>query len=256
MNLSVQDLRDTIRDEGLIAGVEKMDEALSNAFGKGTAEYQINLRRILGSVEAMKAYETLIGDPELYAQIVEDVKNSTGALDEAYAAMRHGTTELLNNLKGLGAELGEGLLPTVDRFSRKIGELTMYLNENEGAARFLTNFLFKGLTPALLGVGVALKGVSIAAKIATAGMRSFWISTGVGAAFVALGLVISNWNKISEAIGRAASEFRAFFGDVQEREKWRAFDKLTEDVENLDEAMADLTESEIFSVLGIGWAYG
>ncbi|MDE2722512.1 MAG: hypothetical protein OXI59_03960, partial [Gemmatimonadota bacterium] len=103
--------------------------------------------------------------------------------------------------------------------------------------------------PALGGLGVALKGVSIAARIATAGMRAFWVSTGVGAGIAALSLVIANWGKIRDGIRRAQAAVNDFFGHTRQAERFELLDELMEDVDDLESKLEGLNDTDLTLLL-------
>ena len=151
MGLSVQDLYNKIADEGLLAGLALLEQTMRDNTDT-TAEYGAVLDKIITRKESKRAYAALIGDMEQARSIVAEVSGATGTLDEALKPVRQGTNELYRNLKIIGAELGEGFLPMIDRTSRSLGNMAQWLNKSgEGVKQLLTAFVSGR---ALLGWGI------------------------------------------------------------------------------------------------------
>ena len=134
LGIEVQDLHDRIADDGLLAGIQLLDGALKESVGTGAA-YAAELQKILARVESQTAFKALIGDLETANKIIGEVTGSTGTLDEALEPVLHGTSELRNQFKTIGAELGQGLIPQIDALSRALGRLAEKMVENRPAVR-------------------------------------------------------------------------------------------------------------------------
>ncbi|MDE2725488.1 MAG: phage tail tape measure protein, partial [Gemmatimonadota bacterium] len=172
MGIEVQELHDLISEEGLIAGVEFLDQSIRDAVGSGAA-YGETLQKVLARIESQTAFRALTSDVEGFSQIVAEVTGASGTLAESLDPVKMGTAEVMNQFKTLGSMVGEVLLPTIDRLGRRLADVQKWMAENADTVQGLAGFVFKVGIPALGGLGVALKGVSIAARIATAGMRAF-----------------------------------------------------------------------------------
>ena len=134
LGIEVQDLHDRIAEDGLLAGIQLLDGALKESVGTGAA-YAAELQKILARVESQTAFKALIGDLETANKIIGEVTGATGTLDEALGPVLHGTSELRNQFKTIGAELGQGLIPQIDALSRALGRLAEKMVENRPAVR-------------------------------------------------------------------------------------------------------------------------
>ena len=134
LGIEVQDLHDRIAEDGLLAGIQLLDGALKASVGTGAA-YAAELQKILARVESQTAFKALIGDLETANKIIGEVTGSTGTLDEALGPVLQGTSELFNQFKLIGAELGEVLLPQIDALSRGLGRIAETMNENQPTIR-------------------------------------------------------------------------------------------------------------------------
>jgi len=69
------------------------------------------------------------------------------------------------------------------------------------------------------GLGSEFINLSKAAKIGGAAMKTALISTGIGALVVGLGIIIANWDDISEAIGLGNTELQNYLDKLDELEQ-------------------------------------
>ncbi|MDE2698676.1 MAG: hypothetical protein OXI23_07400, partial [Gemmatimonadota bacterium] len=213
------------------------------------AAYGETLQKVLARIESQTAFRALASDVEGFGQIVSEVTGASGTLAESLDPVKMGTAEVMNQFKTLGVTVGEVLLPTIDRLGRRLADVQKWMAENADTVQGLAGFVFKVGIPALGGLGVALKGVSIAARIATAGMRAFWVSTGVGAGIAALSLVIANWGKIRDGIRRAQAAVNDFFGNTRQAERFELLDELMEDVDDLESKLEGLNDTDLTLLL-------
>jgi hypothetical protein len=70
------------------------------------------------------------------------------------------------------------------------------------------------------GVSTALVNVGKAARLSGAAMRSALIASGIGAAVVALGLIVQHWDAIKEAITGANKEYDKFLGKTKTNDRF------------------------------------
>lgn len=152
LGIELQVLRDVIERDGLLAGVELLDTAIENAVGLG-AEYDITLRAIVERIESQTAFKVLAGDLETANKIVNESTGSVDTLGEALDPVLLSTDALRSNFKLLGSELGENFIPWIDAAARKLGDLAIWMNENEGFADRLIGAAFLSGQGGIIGSG-------------------------------------------------------------------------------------------------------
>lgn len=191
VGLSVEQLHSMIEERGL---AETLRMLVTQFDGNAEA-----ISQVIPNVRALSAVLGTAGaQGEQYSQIVDNINNSQGILDEAFErtteTMKFQFNQTINDLRTDAIELGNALMPLA----------TKVLNTLRGAIKRITAFtkqyrkeviaislVIGGLGPILAGVGTALValtspiGLTIAAL---AGLAS-------GIAFVA-----DNWEAIKERV--------------------------------------------------------
>ena len=200
-NLSGKGFKALIDEGKPLTEILKMLDNAAKKNGKSLSD-------MFGSAEASKAALTLMkNNGTEYNEILEKMKNSAGATEEAFKKIDSTTSEQLagawNELKNAGIELGASLLPIVKEGVVLVKDLVDKFNGLSDSQK--KNILQMGLWLACLGpvlsiggkvIGVvgniagAFKTVSASATVAT-GVSSMTKSTGIAGLVSKLGALSS-----------------------------------------------------------------
>jgi TP901 family phage tail tape measure protein len=240
VGLSAEDLRNAISTDGLPAALEMLDEKLG-----GNRE---QLGRLLGSSEgASAAFQILDADAESLAGTFGVTNDAIGLTNDAFGITADTAgfklQKSLNGLKVVGIQLGDTLVPVIEKFSDGIAVATAKLQAMSPAQRDLLVKLAGiavVLGPALIiigsmlgafvnliavvklvgaavgflaaqwtGVGVAAGGAAVATVTATTIIKRALITTGVGALIIGIGFIASKFYDAAQAAND--------FGDAKKR---------------------------------------
>lgn len=244
------------------AGIETAEAAtyLDNAFKKATENgdrlklangglYNYLLKvnkemdtfdKVQAGFKNIRATKGIVGlsDVDLFKKYREEITNSTGALramDETIAGTNsEKMKKALNNINLILMQIGQKLLPVVDKFLTKINEKLEGFNLSDEQIDGIIKVagVLASIGPALMGIGtvikvigaglkifnvikgafVAIKGAGIAAALAS----PLGIVLAVVAAIAAVVYVIHrNFDKIKPAIDRLLTAIRPFLELLQ-----------------------------------------
>lgn len=161
--LGAKSFKDLIQKSGgMVNAFEKIYRSLN---GNESA-----LIQLLGSVEAYNAVLSLTGaNNKTFRQTLDDMRNGSNALNEAYekqmSGMNNQIASLKNNFQVLGIEFGNGLLPLIKGTSTAIKGVVNNLSLLPTPVKE-----FVSITTAMTGVSlVAFGGLSMAAGSAIRG---------------------------------------------------------------------------------------
>jgi hypothetical protein len=123
-------------------------------------------------------------------------------LDQAIAANRGGTDQLFRSVQGLAAgfEIAAGAMAIIGTESKELEKLLLKVQGAMVLAQGLKDLNeFKG---AIIGIATNIKNFLIPAFT---GMRNALISSGIGAAVIAVGALVANFLRLKEASEQAAA---------------------------------------------------
>ena len=156
VGLTLEDLRRQLREEGLLVLLQSLSEAFQ---GNKSA-----LAELIPEKRAFRAILSITGqEAEKVGAIFDSVRDSTGALDEAFAAMA-GTADLRLNqasarLQGSMIRFGDTLkmvvIPATEEFSGALEDLSTRLSETSEA----TKETIAGLVAVMAAIGPTLFAV-------------------------------------------------------------------------------------------------
>jgi TP901 family phage tail tape measure protein len=207
MGLSSEELRQQIREEGLLSVLETLTEAFENN-EQGAEDVFGNIRALSGVMDLMGA------NAEDTRQIFDNMADSTGILDEAFEVVA-GTSafqmkKAMAELKLVFQELGVIILPFLKDFVAEFQKLTARFKElspeqKEQVVRFLA--IAAAIGPVLIVVGKLITSVGAIIKgvVALGKAMMFLTMNPIGltilaiAALIAIGVAIwKNWDTIKE----------------------------------------------------------
>ena len=177
----------------------------------------LGLNDMFGSSEAAKAALVLLGDgADDFNDMVVEMNNSVGATDAAFQKMQTPSEELkksLNELKNVGIELGQQLLPIVTRLAEFISGLAekfIGLDESTQKTILIVGGIVAVLAPLLIIIGKVITAVGvIGTAISTVSGAIAVMTTGVAAATPAIGTLAAVFTALTGPIGIAVAAIAA-----------------------------------------------
>jgi TP901 family phage tail tape measure protein len=117
VGISMEDLDRSLRNQGLLPTLQ----TLSDRFDLSTASGRKLFATVVGGIRGMSTAAILVGENgEAVQQIFDNVANSAGSLNIAFEVASHNlgfqTAQLVSDLKVLGIEWGQRLLPIAKDF--------------------------------------------------------------------------------------------------------------------------------------------
>ena len=155
------DILKVVREDGLFAALELIKEG-----AEGTVP---GMAKMIGNVRGLRGMLDLLGPAlEDNKKTLDAVANSTGDLDKAYESVEETAGHTFAQLKTvitdtavvIGGDLAKSFKPVIEGILSMAKEFTALITANTWAGQLTKTILLAG--PAILGVGVALKTVSIA----------------------------------------------------------------------------------------------
>lgn len=124
--VSTTELQRTLDEDGLVAALE----LVQGAAGGSSTEF----RKLLGSEEAMRAGLGLLnGDADAVAETFERVKNSSGALDNAFSAFAESAgfeaSQAAAKLQVALVDLGDALLPAAETVASGLAGIAQWVSD-------------------------------------------------------------------------------------------------------------------------------
>ena len=159
VGLTFKDLREQIKEKGLTKTLLN----LVKLFKGNEAE----LAKVIPNVRAFSALLGTAGaQGEDYAEILDQIENSTGNLSEAFEDTTSTSAfkfkQALANLQAAGIKLGTALLPIATRLADAIGGLAESfsgLSDETQKTILVTAGLVAGIAPLLIGIGSMSRGI-------------------------------------------------------------------------------------------------
>lgn len=209
--LSGDELRKTIREKGLLAGMQE----LRGAF-RGHDE---DLKPALHSVEAFNGVLALTGDNAgQIASIFDGVANSTGSLDTAFNAVKDTMQFKMNqasaDLKQGLTNLGQAITPLAATAVGAFGDMAKYLGEIPGPAAAAVGAV-TGLATAALGASklVSTIGPGLVAAFEGGALLG---PIALGAA-AGVGVLAAVWMRHEQAVKEQAGRVEAVTAAMQKQ---------------------------------------
>lgn len=217
MGLSSADLRQTIREDGLLATLEILKQ---NFEGNDQAA-----ARVFGNVRALSGVMDLLGaGVDSTREIFSELNNVQGATAEAFERtsetasfkLDKAMVSVRNSLTEIGSVLLTALVPTIERFTNFITNLTEKFNSlDESTKRTILTIagIAAAAGPALIFIGKIATGFSSILSILPAVTVAFKVLTtalmanpfvAVAAGVTALGLALSKYSKKQKEARREA----------------------------------------------------
>ena len=217
MGLSSADLRQTIREDGLLATLEILKQ---NFEGNDQAA-----ARVFGNVRALSGVMDLLGaGVDSTREIFSELNNVQGATAEAFERtsetasfkLDKAMVSVRNSLTEIGSVLLTALVPTIERFTNFITNLTEKFNSlDESTKRTILTIagIAAAAGPALIFIGKIATGFSSILSILPAVTVAFKALTtvlmanplvAVAAGVTALGLALSKYSKKQKEARREA----------------------------------------------------
>ncbi len=209
VGLTVDDVRDTLGKQGIIATLQMLDKAF-----KGN---RFELAQIFGNVRSLKAvYQLLNGDMTKTKQVFAAVAESGGALDDAFKKVADQDWFKLEQgkaaLADAGITIGSVLLPPLADLAVELTEVIKPLDslpEGWKKAAVGAGVFLAVLGPGLSITGGALVGLSRLANLIGVITLRFNRASKAGAAFKAVssGLGAAPGVAVGKSAGKAGGKF-------------------------------------------------
>jgi hypothetical protein len=212
VGLSAEDLRKAVSSDGLPAALEMLDEKLG-----GNRE---QLGRLLGSSEAASAaFQILDADAASLEGTFGVTNDAIGMTNDAFGITADTagfkTQKALNNLKIVAIELGDTLVPFVEKFSAALESVTekfQALSPEQKDMIVKVGLIVAAVGPALIVFGsliAALANVAKAIKIVGIVLQFLALNpvgaviVGIAALIALIVILVKNWDNIKEAASNA-----------------------------------------------------
>jgi TP901 family phage tail tape measure protein len=219
LGLSFDVLRTQLRSEGLAAVMQTLLQATN-----GNVEA---LGELMPSIEGLSnVLGTAGAQGDAYAQVLNNIRNSTGMVDEGFKMASQGSAvqfnKVLNDLRNAGISLGETLMPVFQKIAGAVQQAVaafqgLEKSQQENIIKITALVAASPLViSALAGVSKAFGSVAtIIAKSVIPGVANFVKAISTGSPLVigmlALGGVIAitvvYWDEIKIAVERATTAF-------------------------------------------------
>lgn len=153
----------------------------------GSEEFKKLTQQINDTEDALNTARAGAGNlAEVLGEIPGPIGDIGGKLGGTIANLKQFSSIKISDIKGSFTELGKDLGDTAKQFSNLTGITKVYTTIQGGLSKAFTAF------------GVSSKAASVAAR----GFGAALTATGVGALVVGLGLLITNFDKVKEAVLR------------------------------------------------------
>lgn len=168
-----------------------------------------SLMDMFGSLEAGKAALSITSDAEGFNEILAEMEDSAGSTDEAFETVSETTEEKfkrsLNELKNTAIELGNNLMPIVEKIANGISKLAAWfnsLNENQQKTILTVLGIVAAVGPLITLIGSLTTGIGMASK-AMGFLASNPTILIFAAMAVAIGVIITQVLKLKKALNEA-----------------------------------------------------
>jgi TP901 family phage tail tape measure protein len=245
IGLTFGDLRKRIREDGLADSLLFLTRAFDG-----------NLEGLSALVPNVRAFNTILSTAgaqgETYKQVLDDITNSTGLVDDGFKKVSATTqfkfNQALSDLKAIGTDLGTTLLPIVTRMLDKIKEWTTAFKALDDESK--KNIIrIAGIAAVIGPLLIVISQLTLALKTLT--LVNPWVFLGIAIAGVALKLssdfksatgVASKGAIDLAGTTKTAKEELSLLNDELERSSKNKFQVMREDVSKKRAAVVEEIE--------------
>lgn len=215
-----------------------------------------------GTIQARRFFDIAVTQSGNLTQRIDEMKNSAGAMGNAYDIMANTTankSELLNNKwKILKQTIGTMLLPVVNDLIRAIQSVAEWFNRlSPKTQKFITYavgiasilFIVTGVVLMVVGSVLMLAGALalVGISLATFGLIVAAIVAGI-AAFIAIGILLyKNWDTVKASLTDVFDNIKS---------KWNAlWEKIGPDIKQFGQDLKDFVDGAVSKVkeFADGW---
>jgi TP901 family phage tail tape measure protein len=225
VGLSAADMRAAISTDGLPAALDMLEDKLG-----GNRE---QLGRLLGSSEASSAaFQILDADAESLAGTFGVTNDAIGMTDDAFATTAETSgfkmQTALNELKIVAIELGDVLVPFVEKFAEVIGVVTdkfKALTPEQKDMVVKVGLIIAAIGPMLILIGAVITTMGhLATAIKTVGIVLQFLAlnpigaviVGIAALIALIVIIVKNWDDIKEAASNAWARIKEIVGGAKD----------------------------------------
>jgi len=225
VGLSAEDLRKAVSTDGLPAALEMLDEKLG-----GNRE---KLGRLLGSSEAASAaFQILDADAASLAGTFGVTNDAIGMTDDAFATTSDTAgfkmQKSLNGLKVVAIELGDSLVPVIEKISgamEKATEKFKALSPEQKDMIVKVIAIVAAVGPMLIILGSvigALGNLAVAIKVVGTALQFLTMNPigavilGIAALIAIIVIIVKNWDNIKVAASNAWARIKEIVGSAKD----------------------------------------
>ena len=160
---------ETVRQKDLLGIMGELQQAMAGLSEKEQAEM---IADIFGSQEAQMFVKDFMTNTEKYKDMLKEIKDSTGATEDAYKKMEGTSAQQFEKLKqtlnSIKIALGESILPALNMFMSAVKKIAMPVAEFAQKHKILTGVILGGfiaisaivVSLGMMGIvlGMAIKG--------------------------------------------------------------------------------------------------
>ena len=222
VGLSMQGIRDKIKQDGLLAAMEQLNESTG-----GNVE---TLSRIIPNVRAFSNVLGTVGaQGDTYREALDGITNSTGLVGDGFENVTKTAgfqfNALINQIKNTGISIGQILLPSLLKVagivSSLVGKFQALTSEQKNSVIKITAII-AAIGPGLFLIGKLIGGFSLLTTII--GSAIGVISTFFAALFSPIGLVvaalvfvvgalINNWESVRTVITKVINRIIELYNE-------------------------------------------
>lgn len=245
MGLSFHGLRQQIKEEGLLAALETLKNAVEGQVGPGKDFVGI-LSQVVPNIRALDGILALTGENfDKFKEITEENRKSLGRNQEAFEAQQVTMDRFKNALEILAINIGTKVLPTFDYLARKLEGIVKWFGESDNKwADFTARIITLG--PLLVGVGLSMNVISVALKGFAPLLRvATFLQWGWNAAMAAnpVGAIVIGVTALITGITTLLWWLQKKFDWIGKIE--RAWYQLTGQTEKYNESLLDAKKAEL-----------
>ena len=202
IGLSMDGVRKKIREDGLLATLEMLNEKTGG-----------NVETLSAIIPNIRAFSNVLGtvgaQGDTYREVLDGISKSQTLVDDGFEKIKKSAgfklNSAINELKNLGIQIGDILLPFVIKFAKMLSNLVKKFNDLSTPIKstiVLIGLIVSAIGPLLLIVGTLLSSfaaITTTLSISTAAIGSFIAAaSGFGAIIGLFGGLIYGINKVVE----------------------------------------------------------
>lgn len=202
IGLSMDGVRKKIREDGLLATLEMLNEKTGG-----------NVETLSAIIPNIRAFSNVLGtvgaQGDTYREVLDGISKSQTLVDDGFEKIKKSAgfklNSAINELKNLGIQIGDILLPFVIKFAKMLSNLVKKFNDLSTPIKstiVLIGLIVSAIGPLLLIVGTLLSSfaaITTTLSISAAAIGSFIAAaSGFGAIIGLFGGLIYGINKVVE----------------------------------------------------------